>query len=43
MNSTAHDPDAGRSMGPQEADVGHHAEHDWAESQGVLKGPQDLP
>ena len=43
INTTAHDPDSERAMGSQEASVGHHAEHDWAESEGVQKRPQDLP
>ena len=43
MNSTAHDQDSGKTMETQEAGVGHHTELDWAESEGVLKGLQDLP
>ena len=43
MNSTAHGQGSGKAMELQEAGVGHHAEHGWAESRGVLKDPQDLP
>ena len=40
MNDTAHDEGSGKAVQLQEAGVGHDAEHDWVDSQGVLKGPQ---
>ena len=43
MNSTVHNQGSGKAMDLQEAGVGHHAEHDRAESQGVMKGSQHLP